>query len=250
MASARIAFPLCAAFLGVATLLPTSGHAAEAVDTEPPPAALEPPPVAPPPPVAEPPADAAVPPPVVAEPPPAAAQPLPPVEQPSVTRYDFTFEVGPAWLKRSAPSTDPSNPESATATTVGVEIQVHPYTSTGHSPHGGLVGLSFAPGDGKDLDAIVDLDYSLEILGPRQLKGLTGALYTAIGPFYATLPGIDSGSLFGGRIALAADLQINDLTIGVGADYRLGVTLNGDSGQGESMVRVLLRVGVVFDVER
>jgi hypothetical protein len=237
MASARIVFRLCAVCLGVATLLPAPGRAAEAADTEPPP-------VAPPPP------DAAVPPLVAAEPPPAAAQPQHPVKEASVTRYDFTFVVGNAWLKRSAPSSDPNNPESANAKTVGVEIQVHPYTSTGHSPHGGLIGLTVVPGNGANLDAIVDLDYSLEILGPRQLKGVTGALYTAIGPFYATLPGIDSSSLLGGRISLAGDLQINDFTIGVGADYRLGVTLNGVSGQLENIVRVLARVGVVFDVER
>jgi hypothetical protein len=141
-----------------------------------------------------------------------------------------------------------SDPRSEGAMAIGGELRLHPY-----SPHGVVLGYTYAEGIFGPRVSIVDTAYSLRVAGSRRLDGVTGALYVDIGPsmgFVSHAPPGPDHTVLGARVSLAADLQLWNFTVGPVLAYRGGVPLGGPQDGWEGALTVLARAGIVIDVGR
>jgi len=129
-----------------------------------------------------------------------------------------------------------------------VQLRVHAY-----SPHGVVFGVA----EGGELFGpdvkIVEAGYSLRLLGSRDLRGATGALYFDVGPVLGVVtdaePAADHAT-FGVRTAITGDVHLWNLLVGATLAYRGGVPLSGEPDPWEQAVSATLHAGLVFDLGR
>ena len=170
----------------------------------------------------------------------ALADDAPPPQTDPAARISVTADIGAASFQRSSTS-----PTSESGGFIGGEVRVHPLPM-----HGFVLGYTHANGIFGPTVSIVDAAYSLRLVGPRRLQGVTGAIYLDVGPsagFVYVHHEDPTHAVLGGRISLASDLQLANFTAGAFFAYRGGVPI-GAPDAWEGAVTFGLRLGVAFDV--
>jgi hypothetical protein len=170
-------------------------------------------------------------------------------EAPSSESVNRPFRIGAAGtIGYASVHRSTSDPTSEGAYAIGAELRVHPY-----SQHGVVLAYTYAEGIFGPHVSIVDAAYSIRLIGGKPLHGATGALYVDMGPsigFVSHAPPGPDHTVLGGRVSLAADVQLWNITIGPVASYRGGLPLGGPPDGWEGALTVFLRAGVVLDLDR
>lgn len=170
----------------------------------------------------------------------ALADDAPPAEPDPAARIGVTVNAGPALFHRSSTS-----PTEESGFFLGGEVRVHPLPT-----HGFVLGYTRAAGIFGPRVSILDAAYSLQLVGPRRLQGVTGALYLDVGPSagFAYVHSEDpTHAILGGRLTVGGDLQITNFLVGAFVTYRGGIPIGAPDGW-EGVLTCGLRLGLAFDV--
>lgn len=170
----------------------------------------------------------------------ALADEAPPPDADPAARIGVTANIGAAFFQRSSTS-----PTSESGGFLGGEVRVHPLPM-----HGFVLGYTHAGGIFGPTVSIVDVAYSLRLVGPQRLRGITGAIYLDVGPsagFVFVHHEDPTHAVLGGRVSIGSDLQLANVVVGGFFAYRGGIPV-GAPDAWEGAVTFGLRVGATFDV--
>ncbi|CAN5277380.1 hypothetical protein BH09MYX1_BH09MYX1_02810 [soil metagenome] len=166
--------------------------------------------------------------------------PPPPAELPPPALRiagDLTFGIDHFHRTKTGPLTEGGG-------SIGLDLRLHPTPM-----HGVLIGITEGGGVFGPNVTSVDAGYSLRLLGPRHVGGVTGDLVFDIGPSFAHVHVHDEPDhyVFGGRATVATHLYLSGFTAGAWMTYRGGSPLGTSPDGYEGVLSGGLSVGFVID---
>lgn len=137
-----------------------------------------------------------------------------------------------------------TGPRTESGASLGLDLRLHPMPM-----HGVLIGITEAAGVFGPSVTILDAGYSLRLLGPRRVGGVTGDLVFDVGPSFAHVHVHDEPDhvVLGARATVATHLYLSGFTAGAFVTYRGGSPLGTAPDGYEGVFSGGLSLGFVID---